>query len=244
MAKKVASQSIPYEMVIDHLFNLRAALTLGSRTVYLRCLSDVDIEARDRAAMLAGRLERKILFDPESEEYQARLGYLDDLTREELIEILASIERAMQAPQVARDISPVHIPMPVGDEASVEAQADIVEKREQERRDTETVRRTELEKRVSGHRKSLEDRSTEDLLAESKRVQMSYLVNGVAARESRDQEILLAAFADPEFKFPYFPSVKEVRRLPPPIKEELRRILDEMDGVDVWTLKDLPSTER
>lgn len=227
---------VPYEVVINKLFALTAKARLGSQDVYVRVLSDIDLEARDRIGIAALRKERKALSDPASSEYQTKLGWLDELSKAELVEALVAIEQSIQAQNVAREILPVHVPMPP--DATPEEKAETIEAREKETTDTGEARRKLFLERIAAYQKEVEALPQETILSRMREKQIPYLATSARSKEEADMTIVLACFGDADCTAPLFPGIGEVRKLNRTVKDALEKIINELDSVDVWSLKD------
>lgn len=201
------------------------------KSLYMRIISDEDLNRARVFALRKSSELRKKLKTPDSDERVAFILEMDDFLVSDLIETILVVEIPDMA---ARVFSTINFPFPK--EPKSDAPLDIVE-RYQEEIDTWEDRRSiaireELNKLTEQKRKEYQQYPVEKLY----KIYESTVINDLCQKEMVSQfknfTLVKACFEDAEFSKPTFETVDDVTKLPRELKEQL---IDNYNKLDIST---------
>jgi len=183
---------------LDDLFRVVMDVEVLGRKMYVRALSDFDVQARDEYALRASARARRSLSDSTSEDAQARLGWLDTATDEQLQKAVGYLIEAVDQPeltrQVIRDIEPRMIPFPDG--ADDDEKADVLKQREDEIKRVEKERLAFIEQGLKERKAKTATMTREQMIAFARQKQIELQARLESVRAFDSYTIYASCFLD------------------------------------------------
>ena len=227
---------------LDSLFLSSAEIELGNTKLYLRALSDFDLQARDEYALLALAKKNKELSDPASNDYLRYLGWTDAATDEQLQDMVLRVASYDFQRQALSDIQPKLIPMP--DDATDEERADILTKREEESVATQEARKDSVKAKNDALSEELKLLDHWKLLARARRSQANFQERDAYIRAVEQYTLYAICFKDSACKERLFSKPDDVSEstTPPARQAIMTRFSENLDKLSALDLKYFLST--
>ena len=209
---------------LDNLFRTRMAVKLGDETLYLRVLSDADIQARDEHATRAMAQKRKALATPGSPEYETFVAGLDLESDESLRGAILLVDRMAfvresQSETAHPELQPRLYPFP--DNATDDEKAETLEKREEESKRIAELRKNWIEGQAKKREAELTDVDHKTLVYFTQERQRDAQGRSVYSKTYVAYTLYAATFRDEACKERLFESVASVGDLPSEIRDFL-----------------------
>jgi hypothetical protein len=205
------------------------------RSIWLRAMSELDLQARDEYALLALANRRKELEDPESRANAMYLSWMPAATDEQLRNIILSACQSDLARQAALEIQPRLIPIP--DDATEDEKVDILRQRDAEMERVIADRRKFIEDGVRAKQAEIETIDREGLLAlaRQKQIELQSRLESIRAFES--YTIYATCFLDEGCQTRLVNSPEQAGELPPDARTSLIVSYAELDRISQMDLK-------
>lgn len=226
---------------LDDLFRVVAEVNVRGRILWIRALSDFDIQARDQFALLKSAQKRKRLRDPNSNDYVATLEWLETAPDEELRSSLILMKSSELTRNSVMDIRVKIIAMP--DKPTEEERLDIIDKREKEAERVNSERLAYIKARLDEYKESLKDLAHDDLLKRTRENQTLFSIQAESIRSYESYTIYAGYFTDRECLHHYLESPDDSTKLASNIRAQLVNLYyKEMDRVSQLDLQYFLST--
>jgi len=196
-------------ITLDRLFRVRKETSVGQVKLWVRALSDFEMNVRHRQATKESLDATKRLADTESVEYQTYYLPLAEMDEPSLRVLLQSYQRREFTAQAEREILLEYIPFP--DEASDDEERDVQDRREQAEKALPDRRKEFVTKKMDAFKTAIESKDRTWLESELKS-QIKSSVSDAAYGERYVYETLLVQVETEDGK-PYFRDLAEVRGL-------------------------------
>jgi hypothetical protein len=219
------------DITLDKLMRASKAIVLpDNNTVTVRSLSDAERRQKQLASLRASvRLDEK-LADESSDEYAVYLYPLKQLSRDELLEILAQWKRGNAMETSMRDIENEYIPFP--DNASMDEEKEVLKKREENEKLVETQRKEYAENLVAEYLKSAEKWDDGRVLREALARKRMIVSLEEVLNEDVYQCVYLGTYTEDGKR--YFQNVQRVRESPTQLLIFLLENQREVDNINLW----------
>ena len=225
---------------LDDFYRVQGTFDLpDGKKIYLRSLSDDEQNMRRKAATVVSRNRRKELRDESSAAFADFVQPVEWAEDEDLTETIVVLSQQEFQQDAAIQFPRRQIPYP--DEADLEEQHEVDDKREQRFLEIIEERRKYVEKRTEEFRKKVQDWTREQRVAKCRELQIGNHAVQAYMEEFFDQLILLGSFSDKKRKKPYFKD-SDVKQLDPRIKAPLMAKLREINELDIFQLQTFSST--
>ena len=211
------------DALMAKLFKWTTEVDYNGVKFYLRIVGDAVIDDARRIALLESRKLRKLLRDSNSDEYLIHLDPLNDLTDEDLKNILInSAMRDVMREYVSRNPRPVLASL--GDHPTQEEQEEY-EQAKEEREATYIESMTEyVENWRADFIKTL-DRDRDFLLMLTSKYQVDLACENLFTQEFEKNVVANSIYSDDKFKNKMF-TVEQYSELPSDLKRKLRDAYD------------------
>jgi len=218
--------SDPGRVTLDHLFRNKVKVRLGEEELWMRTLSDLDLQARDEYSLLAMARRRRELEDPKTIEHELYIAGLQHASDDELRAIILISSTAEFQREAWNEVKPVFYPFP--DDATDEEKAEVLKKREEDQKRMEQERLDYVNQRISSLQASLRNLTREQLLELAKRKQLEQQSRLAALRAFQDYTVYASVFRDEACQSRRFSSPEEVSQLPGDPSGERKGIRDQL----------------
>lgn len=228
---------------LDDLFRVVAEVELYGKPLFLRVLSDFDLQARDEASLLASAEARLQMLQPDTKLHRAHLAWLQSATVEQLRNVILGAETASLVRASFLEVPPQLYPFP--DEATEEEKAEIIGKRKAEEDRVAEARKEFVKKGLEAAQKRLdEEGSPEKLLAQARERQLETQSRAEAMAAFDRYTLFASTFKDKECRERYFASPEAVADLAPAARQTLlRHYYEDVDRVSAQDLQYFFSTD-
>jgi len=210
---------------ISNLFKWKSVLELKDiddniiKTVYMRIIGDAELNRARVSSMRASAEMRSKLRDTTSDEYIAYIPSIDQFEKENIAEMLLSLDMRRYAEQVEKTIK-VPMPKKLSSDASLEEQEihqraidDYPQFRQKKIKDA-------LTKLVEEERKKLNRTSVENLITKYRQLVSDQLCEIELNRTFIGMSVVFGTFDDEKCTEKTFSSFDEYENLPPYAKEQ------------------------
>jgi hypothetical protein len=206
---------------LEDLFRSKLAVTIGETTLWLRVLSDFDLQSRDEYDMHAMSTRRRALETPGTMEYETFVADISNHSDEDLrdsILVVAEMEfvREAQSADLQPDLQPNFYPFP--DDATDEEKAEVLAKRDAEPARVEKLRLEWVKKRVEVKKLELSGVAHDQLVFQIKGSQKDAQGRAASMRAFANYTIYAATFKDEACKERAFGSPEQAGELAPAVK--------------------------
>jgi hypothetical protein len=225
---------------MDALYRTRKSIPLGEDVVWLRVLSDFDLQARSEYSVLAMVRRRREIDDPKSRAHELYIVGLENAPDDELRGvILLAAQNDLQRDAV-RTIRPNYFPPP--DNPTDDEKVEIVKKREEDAArviaEVEKFVREGLDKTEA----EIKDWQHDKLLPLAKMRQLEQQARLVEIRAFQDYTVFAAYYRDEACKTPLFAAPEEVSQAAPEVRGYLVGEYFKFDRITQLDLQNLFTT--
>lgn len=206
-------------VTLDSLWRTKLPLTLGEETVWVRVLSDLDLQARDEHAILAMVRRRRVLETPGTREHELYVESLDAAPDADLRTILGMAAQADLVREALRTIRTQVLPFP--EEATDEEKARVIGERLAEDKRSQEERDAWVKEKLTAAQKGFVEMDRETLLASAREKQLETQGRLASSRGFQDYSIYAATYHDAACLERRFGSPEEVSQLPTEVRNTL-----------------------
>jgi len=225
---------------LDDFFRVQAEFDLPSgKKIYLRSLSDDEQSIRRKAAVVASRNRRKELRDHSTAAFADFVEPVEWAEDEDLTETIVVLSQQEFQQDAAIQFPRRHIPYP--DDADLEEQHDVDDKRDEHWREVIEQRAEYVSKRTEAYREKVQNWTREQRIAKCQELTVANHAVQAYMEEFFNQLILLGSFKDEKRKKQYFGN-SDLKELDPRIKDPLLAELRKINEVDIFQLQTFSST--
>lgn len=204
---------------LDDLFRVMTPISFKGMGLFLRALSDFDLNAREEAALLASAKMRRDLRNPESDAYLMYLQWLEDASDQSLINIIRMNDSQGFWQESFVEIQPRMIPFQ--DKATQEEKEQTLADRADELKRTGEARTEFVKAKDASLHEQLKTKSTEELLKLARRAQIEFQSGFVHKRALDAYTLWACVFTDEACTKHYLESPDLANQMEPSARQEL-----------------------
>ena len=189
-------------------------------TVFMRLVGDAEINRARIFAIRKSAELRKRLRTPDSDERIAFIPSLEDITKEELIQILVKYALSDFAREAIKEVAMIYPKEPSSDEPleKHEQYQEIVDNFEKERN---AKAEKLVSKKVKEYEKELGKESLESLLKKYENYVIASVCEQEMANKFKEMCVVFSTFKDKKYSIRAFPSYEVFENITPSIKRQL-----------------------
>ena len=222
------------EVDISKLFNWGKEFTIYSElgdavfSLYMRVIGDADLNRARVYALRKSAELRKKLRTRDSEERTAFIPDLENISLENLIEMVLFYSTKSLAGEVIKTIN-LHLPKEPDSDAPLEEHEKYQLAVDSWGETRTNLIEDELKKRLEKERIRLSTSSKEDLMASYEKLLTDELCEEEMYKAFNDMKIFFTVFSDAGYKNKLFKNLEEFLNLPTLIKEQLSAFYESLD---------------
>jgi hypothetical protein len=179
---------------LDDLFLTKETVGRGEHALTLRALSDLELQARDEYCLTSMGRRRRLLRDPQSDEYLQYIEWIPDDPEQNLVELALTARRMDLIQESQRDIKAALLPIP--DDAQNEEKLEVLEKRKAEDQRVIDARVAFVEAGVARERERLQALERKELEKVATRSQVNFQCDRAWSKAFDEYTLFAGVFQD------------------------------------------------